>query len=355
MRISVYIVGICSIFSSCAYKGTYFKEDKFSTRYGVIYGPRWYDSQINRDGRGDINHKEAGGLIIKGLKTTSTGMKEINVPEYIYGSNFYSALKSSGSSYPHTYDNLVRFSKIQYKSNFNDDETSLFKTQYNHRLEEIVIRKQVKELIKLLQKIDSENNRASEEKRLANLEKYYDNILTNSIRRKLFFLNSLYKSIYFAMRVTSYDHNIMNVPACEDSLSNRLRNKIKDKKIEFDKDNSYFYVCQSLTDGKLYEKEDYKITYLHGDPSKVEDKKLAKLMFGDTSNPVSGSKYLENLIKKGGEKYETLRKYKIPYSENKWFRVSMGKTDVYLQVATVGREEQIIGIINPSRGIYVKG
>ena len=56
---------VCMLFS-CAYKGEYYFTDKISTRYGVMGGVNWSQTQVNQGGRGNKRFREPTWFMVTG-------------------------------------------------------------------------------------------------------------------------------------------------------------------------------------------------------------------------------------------------------------------------------------------------
>ena len=95
------------------------------------------------------------------------------------------------------------------------------------------------------------------------------------------------------------------------------------------------YAWNIFTDNEMHIASDFHITYLDGNPENVADKQEALFMFGDSVRHKEPE-------------------YRYTNAEDKWYRVSMGRHYVMVQVEGEGKDMLVTGISNPYTRTSVK-
>lgn len=156
----------------------------------------------------------------------------------------------------------------------------------------------------------------------------YKNKLYNEYRERvqsrMLFLRDFYSDMY---RLSNKEFSKKYMKHCDKSLMDSI-NKINFKEVKLEGDKWVVF-----TDLMSHRSQDYKFSYMDGDPAKVGDKNIAF--------------YIYKSKKKNVKKYLYEGEYHLLDQEDKWYKVSMGNNFAMIKID--GKKTfKITNLINPS-------
>ena len=168
----------------------------------------------------------------------------------------------------------------------------------------------------------------------ARLQRQYE----QHVKERLLFLQQFYQGLYtLSPRKFARKYRYR----CSEELYKSLQSTYK---LRMRRDGNFWVF---FTDNELHDGKDFRFSYLDGDPARVEDKRLAYYMFGDSVRRFPFADWsLREYIERDSTMHFLLD-YRLSDMEHKWYKVSMGGHTVYVQVDGQGKYLTITGLANP--------
>jgi hypothetical protein len=148
----------------------------------------------------------------------------------------------------------------------------------------------------------------------------------NRTHARLLFLQKFYSDLY---QLTNQDFTKKYKKHCSRDILDELKYKYR---LHHGKKG---YAWTVFTDNEKHAPSEFRFTYLDGNPEQVADKYEALFMFGDSVRHKEPE-------------------YRYTNAEDKWYRVSMGRHYVMVQVEGEGKDMLVTGISNPYTRTSVK-
>ena len=329
---------------SCAEKGYYYAQDKVSSRYSMYGGANSNMVRLNKAGRMEgIFREPTTNLVPMWYKEARQSVHDqfevantiSDLTDLMRGkAPIYGKYKERAID-----DALSYYTKIIEKSDGGAGRKSLSL-------------KEAKKLMKMEQMYASDTMRYRHYRQeLQKMEEEQKIAYVELLNTRLGFLQGIYIQIHKndqdRTRQSRWSDSALK-GFCSPTVFRQLTQTVHGNR----EDMKFFRDC--FTDGQFHDSQEYVFSYLFGDPGRVKDLKLAKLMFGDTDrlHIWGADKALERFIVKK-DTSRCLGKYFFPTAANEWYCATMGKSDVYVRISGGIGHFKITGLINPIRRVCV--
>ena len=175
-------------------------------------------------------------------------------------------------------------------------------------------------------KSSSPSSRAKYEQQLKEFKTQLQTKYKDRTHARLLFLQKFYSDLY---QLTNKEFTKKYKKNCSRDILDELKYKYR---LHHGRKG---YAWNVFTDNEKHAASEFRFAYLNGNPENVADKQEALFMFGDSVRHKEPE-------------------YRYTNAEDKWYRVSMGRHYVMVQVEGEGKDMLVTGISNPYTRTSVK-